>query len=393
MLQSLRIKNFRTCADVNITDVGEMLLLVGRNGAGKTSILEAVEWCAKVAVTNGIPDMNAHYDNSSVSLTFNVHSKTFRYTATAHPVTANSRLQDIQSSDLLEHRSGDGPWTIVFERVGTHLTYTNDNGEKDSYSLPDRASSINFLISTVLRLNSPNKNVAAAWHYLTNLKYYSFENLNTSSAFIKPEDYSAWQLDSTGHSSGESTLYKLIDMYENDKESFKEVSDILSSEKLGIIERILVRRSTEQVNIPKTPADFASRESYALFFHCDPQRNGINYYEELSFGTKRILNIVVSLIYDKCSTLLIEQPEDGIHPGLLVKLMSLLDGYADPTQIIIASHSPTVINHINAKDIRIVARKDGHTVCLALTEDEVSAAEDYVNETGQLSDFVRILEQ
>ena len=51
MLTSVHIKNFRSCKDVKIENMGLMLGLVGRNGAGKTTILRAIEWAASTALS------------------------------------------------------------------------------------------------------------------------------------------------------------------------------------------------------------------------------------------------------------------------------------------------------------------------------------------------------
>jgi len=63
--------------------------------------------------------------------------------------------------------------------------------------------------------------------------------------------------------------------------------------------------------------------------------------------------------------LLIEEPEIGIHPGLLEKLVGFLRGlaYGDPAvQVIITTHSPVLLNFVQPEEIRVVERQqDGGT--------------------------------
>lgn len=60
--------------------------------------------------------------------------------------------------------------------------------------------------------------------------------------------------------------------------------------------------------------------------------------------------------------LLIEEPELGIHPGLLAQVMTLLNALAKgdpPVQVILTTHSPLLLNHVDPKAIRMVHRDSG----------------------------------
>jgi AAA ATPase domain len=49
VLKRIQIKNFRSCKNVIIDQIGDIIALVGRNAAGKTNILKGVEWLARTA--------------------------------------------------------------------------------------------------------------------------------------------------------------------------------------------------------------------------------------------------------------------------------------------------------------------------------------------------------
>jgi predicted ATPase len=66
--------------------------------------------------------------------------------------------------------------------------------------------------------------------------------------------------------------------------------------------------------------------------------------------------------------LLIEEPETGIHPGLLEKLVQLLRHYSEglitssPVQVILTTHSPLLLNLVRPDEIRVISkREDGAT--------------------------------
>lgn len=71
---------------------------------------------------------------------------------------------------------------------------------------------------------------------------------------------------------------------------------------------------------------------------------------------------------DPAPLLLIEEPETGIHPGLLRKLVQLFRDMTTgahggpPTQIVLTTHSPMLLNLVEPEEIRVIQRgADGAT--------------------------------
>jgi hypothetical protein len=67
---------------------------------------------------------------------------------------------------------------------------------------------------------------------------------------------------------------------------------------------------------------------------------------------------------DPASVLMVEEPETGIHPGLLRKLVQLFRDLTtgahggSPTQVILTTHSPMLLNLVEPEEIHVVARGD-----------------------------------
>ncbi len=123
----------------------------------------------------------------------------------------------------------------------------------------------------------------------------------------------------------------------------------------------------------------------------DPEKSFA--FRELSLGTRRIIRILVALLFDRSSVMLIEQPEDGIHPGLTEKVMSLLRAYSDPMQMFITSHSPTVFNALSLEDIRFVDMVEGETRVRRLDEREIQAGRNYLNGDGDMAGLIQAIEE
>jgi predicted ATPase len=87
-------------------------------------------------------------------------------------------------------------------------------------------------------------------------------------------------------------------------------------------------------------------------------------WNQLSDGTKRIIQIIFEIskegYNDFAKIVFLEEPELGIHPDQLHKLMDFLIEQSKEKQIIITTHSPEVLNavHPDELDRIIVTRYD-----------------------------------
>jgi ABC-type Mn2+/Zn2+ transport system ATPase subunit len=109
----------------------------------------------------------------------------------------------------------------------------------------------------------------------------------------------------------------------------------------------------------------------------------------LSDGTLRIAATLAGLLSaSEGGMLLLEEPETGIHPGLLSRLLSILDSYSMNRQLLISTHSHQVVNWVNPDELRLVERRNGATHASPLSKKQVQQLVPYLDETGTLGDFV-----
>lgn len=116
-------------------------------------------------------------------------------------------------------------------------------------------------------------------------------------------------------------------------------------------------------------------------------------FDMLSDGTKRIIYIIAKIASAPAnSIILLEEPELGIHPQQLYRLMQFIQEQSSEKQIILTTHSPEVLNFIapDALDRIQVAyfKKGAGTQLRRLTTDEQAHARRYIYTEGlSLSDF------
>jgi predicted ATPase len=81
---------------------------------------------------------------------------------------------------------------------------------------------------------------------------------------------------------------------------------------------------------------------------------------QLSDGTIRFMALATALLQpDPPSTIIIDEPELGLHPHALAILAELIKDAATRTQLIIATQSATLLDHFSVEDIVVVKREDG----------------------------------
>ncbi len=107
----------------------------------------------------------------------------------------------------------------------------------------------------------------------------------------------------------------------------------------------------------------------------------------LSDGTKRLFYLISECISIESGIILVEEPELGIHPHQLFKVMDFLKEQAISKQIIITTHSPTVLDVLTENELSriIIAEYNKGTKFSKLSEAQITKAKRYMNEVGELS--------
>lgn len=100
----------------------------------------------------------------------------------------------------------------------------------------------------------------------------------------------------------------------------------------------------------------------------------------LSDGTLRFICMATLLLQPELpSTILIDEPELGLHPYAITTLTSLLQGAASQTQVIVATQSVPLVNRFLPEDILVVDRVDGQSTFKHLEPSEI---ENWLDEYG-----------
>lgn len=78
----------------------------------------------------------------------------------------------------------------------------------------------------------------------------------------------------------------------------------------------------------------------------DAVSEGLLYY--LAFESLRYL--------ERPGALLVEEPENGLHPARIAEVMKLLREYSEHTPVLLATHSPLVVNELEPDEVSVLTR-------------------------------------
>ncbi|MBF0340901.1 MAG: AAA family ATPase [Magnetococcales bacterium] len=95
---------------------------------------------------------------------------------------------------------------------------------------------------------------------------------------------------------------------------------------------------------------------------------------QLSDGSLRFIALTTALLQPAPpATILIDEPELGLHPYAITLLGSLLRGASERMQVIVSTQSLPLINEFAIEDLLIVEREEGNTVFRRHTEERVAS--------------------
>jgi len=94
----------------------------------------------------------------------------------------------------------------------------------------------------------------------------------------------------------------------------------------------------------------------------------------LSDGTIRFICLATTLMQPTPpATIVIDEPELGLHPFAISMLADLIKASSQRTQVIISTQSPALLDYFEAQDVIVVNRNSGHSTFTRLDAEKLKA--------------------
>jgi len=389
MLTNVHIREFRSCHDVALNSLGNAVALVGRNGVGKSNILKAVHQTAAFATH---PKSDRHDETRDVSLDVRLKDTSYRYiqryrqrwtTKEGSPVprlTIEESLSRVHDGDRLD-------W--MFKRTDDHI-HLRDGTE---VKIANSASTMPVLMAFLPPDSPALSHIAPVFRFLSAVRYYPLDERDSYNEMgvMLEATFNEWRSGyaQTGEPS-EAIVERLIHLKLEHPDRFDDFVQIVGPDGLDLVQDIVFHKVPLHPDISgATPPLF-----YWIGFEIpSPTRGTFVKFHELSLGTRRVIRALLAVFFDASTVMLLEHPEDGIHRGLLKKLVSTLLRTCAATQLIFASHSSVVLDLLKPEMLRLIDKRQGGTTSRAMTTTELTAAQQYLEQEGSLSDFLQLVEE
>lgn len=358
-------------------------VLVGRNGAGKSAILEGFESIALCATgrlnrllpnnSDGIPKIlrieiltptnrlleykyelitiSTSEEDADMDASTNVNSEEsqFSWNDCCRHLDGQREVLWHTNMGTISYNTDENKPTTILGNISSLGRYFSDNTLK---KFPvDGMQWIYTILKRVRILCKPT----IIQRYKRRESLLTWSHKRISGSFDSPDRLS-------------ERIFRLFDAGELD-----ELNSVCQRVGLG-----------ENISVRKFFSNGERIEEYVFSVELDGVNIGL-----LSDGTIRVLSILMEVISSKHGeVIIIEEPETHIHPAMLAKLLNEIETYTYGQNLIVSTHSPQVVAWASPEEINLAHRKDGQTFVRKLGEAQIHNVIEYLSEEGDLGEWI-----
>jgi predicted ATPase len=344
MIDRLIIENFKSIRKLELT-LNPINVLIGSNGAGKSNFIGFLKllnqifeknlqtYIAQSGGANNMLYFGLKHSNHLLGTIFfkNVYNQTTnKYEFSLLPAESNSLF-------------------FSFEDVGYNSTYT-----KNIETWLNNLYKGNTKETLVLYFNGYRYDFIRG--YFANFKIYHFHDTGSTALIKQPCNINDNKILKEDGSNLAAFLYLLQEKHPKD---FKRIEAVVRS-----IAPFFDRFDLEPNRLNEQFIQLEWKEKGAP----DMYLNAFN----LSDGTLRMIALTTLLMQpNPPKTIIIDEPELGLHPFAINKLASLIKIASTNSQIIVSTQSTNLISNFTPEDIITVDRQENQSVFKRLNSDDL----------------------
>lgn len=398
-ISKISIKNYRSCVSTTFAPHDHLSVLIGPNGSGKTNILSAIRLLPALCINR-----SRHYGGDEpitsaceLRVTYEVDDFTVTQVARISIVTNEKNLDEITNSNEYWYVPGiDGrrkkiniPSSVLFEIFLERGASTWSNAARKSH--------FSQYLDSIGLTSEANAVLQKIIGFVTSISYYSasqFTNPGSSPISFEVESDAKRRIgiSITGH---KKFLFDVYQEHRNKSDVYSEFMSLVGQEGIGLIESIgfdEIKTSSSNYSV-MTGGKVLRKEKTNLLVVPSFKISGNTLSpSQLSEGTFKTLALIFYLVTDKSSILMVEEPEVCIHHGLLSSIVELIKIYSRDKQIIISTHSDSVLDKVDIENVFKVKRSkekgsEVSSIRKKIGGKELTALRSYLLNDGSLGEY------
>lgn len=352
-IRKLRIKGYKSVADMTLQDVSPLLVFAGANGSGKSNIVDSLAFLGAVVKFGALQARTQFGGFSQIhcfkyrkdqrttisfSMVLELAGSLYDYTISIHHLDKTPQISEtLKVNNLL----------VIDRKLGSD-TKVQLTEQAPLQILPDYPKDMTALM--LLGQKSP------LYAFLADIKVFRFDPLAAKMPSSSTTDTSA--LDAHG-----KNVASMLSVLQKDPDFREQVLDWLA-----LIVPGLENVSTEQQRLDG---------STVITFKEASTRNRFP-AKLVSDGTIFVLCILTAVLSraKKSGITIIEEPERGIHPTAISELVQLMRGSASVEHpIFLTTHSESIIRSLETSELYFISKSDGKTLIQSAANANVDKAQ------------------
>lgn len=346
-ISRIKIENYKSIRELDL-ELRDVNILIGGNGVGKSNFISFFKLLKNLISNNlqayiakvGGPD-NIHHHGLKTSSTFSW--QIFFY---------HDGAQNYYKAKMAANRQNKSHF--IFEEIGFDKVSDGENWYRENLGGPHFETDLHAQKD----LKKKQRGYAGTSEYVTNafeqFKVYHFHDTSDTAGVKLSGNISDNRYLREDASNLAAFLYRLQQTAPN---SFKQIESTLRRVAPFFDKFVL---EPDAINPREIQLEWREKGSEKYF-------NG----HDLSDGTLRMICLLTLMLQpEPPATIIIDEPELGLHPFAINMLASVINSVKHKSQIILGTQSVTLIDQFTPEDIIVVDRKEGQSVFQRITKDQ-----------------------
>ena len=365
-IESIKIHNYKVLKDVEVKDISNMAVFLGKNGVGKTTFFDVFGFLHDCLIGNvktalarrgGFNEVISRNQEGTIDFEIKFRAKETEPLITYQLSSGlDERKFPVVSSEILKFRRGSKgqPWKVLDFKNGEGIAIEGVlNTNEDVTNAIRKSQKLDSPDILAIKGLGQFKEFEAVATFRRLIEDWYVADFKVDAARERNESVYGEDLTRTGDNLSIVTKY----IYDNYPENFQKIIKSMK-ERIPGVDDIQAKETDDGYIVLKFQNGEFKNPFSAKF---------------VSDGTIKMFTYLVLLNSPmKHALLCIEEPENQLYPELLEELAEEFRLYAlNGGQVFVSTHSPDFLNAIDANEVFYFEKKNGFTQIKKATENEL----------------------